>query len=127
MCFQKIFFIVFGTGHGNFLAAYSGYLNPLFGGIDPKPIIAEDMTLLRIILQISLVLVLVIVVLIITLCVLHRYSKRVQHQGEEIITLRNSFRYSTFLFVFIARHIRFKQIYAFDKPRSYVTSCIKSL
>ncbi|XP_011501448.1 PREDICTED: tyrosine-protein phosphatase 69D isoform X2 [Ceratosolen solmsi marchali] len=85
--------IVYGSVKGQFLAAYSSYLPPLYGGVDPKLVIVEDMTTLAVILQISLVLILVIIILLITLCVLHRYSKRVQQRGEEIITLRNSFRH----------------------------------
>jgi protein-tyrosine phosphatase len=83
---------VYGSVKGQFLAAYSSYLPSLYGGVDPKLVIVEDMTTLAVILQISLVLILVIIILLITLCVLHRYSKRVQQRGEEIITLRNSFR-----------------------------------
>ncbi|XP_014226420.1 tyrosine-protein phosphatase 69D [Trichogramma pretiosum] len=85
--------IVYGTEKDTYLPAYSGYLPPLFGGIDPKLVMEDDMTTFGVILQISLVLIMVIIVLLITLCVLHRYSKRVQQRGEEIITLRNSFRH----------------------------------
>ncbi|OXU25361.1 hypothetical protein TSAR_005640 [Trichomalopsis sarcophagae] len=85
--------IVYGSSENQFLPAYSSYLPPLFGGVDPKLVIVDDMTTLGVILQISLVLILIIIILLITLCVLHRYSKRVQQRGEEIITLRNSFRH----------------------------------
>lgn len=83
---------MYGSSAGEFLKAYTSYLPPLFAGIDPKLEIVQDMTTLSVILQISLVLILIIIILLITLCVLHRYSKRVQQRGEEIITLRNSFR-----------------------------------
>ncbi|KAJ8667803.1 hypothetical protein QAD02_009466 [Eretmocerus hayati] len=85
--------MVYGLSEGQFLTAYSSYLSPLYGGIDPKLIIVDDVTTFSLILQISLVLILIIIILLITLCVLHRYSKRVQQRGEEIITLRNSFRH----------------------------------
>ena len=87
------YFLVYGSTEALYIPAYSSYLNPLFGGIDPKLIIPEEMTSFRVILQISVVLILIIFALLITLCILHRYSKRVQERGEEIITLRNSFRY----------------------------------
>ncbi|XP_058804465.1 tyrosine-protein phosphatase 69D isoform X2 [Phymastichus coffea] len=85
--------IVYGATKGQVMPVYSSYLPPLFGGVDPKPVIAEDVTTLGVILQLSVVLILIIIILLITLCVLHRYSKRAQQRGEEIITLRNSFRH----------------------------------
>lgn len=50
------------------------------------------MTTLSVILQISIALILIIFILLIALCILHRYTKRAQQRGEEVITLRNSFR-----------------------------------
>ncbi|XP_043676393.1 tyrosine-protein phosphatase 69D-like [Vespula pensylvanica] len=85
--------IVFSSNEDRFLPAYSGYFNPLYGGIDLQSIAADEVTMLEIILQISIVLILIIMIPLIALCILHRYTKRVQQRGEEIITLRNSFRH----------------------------------
>ncbi|XP_015176074.1 PREDICTED: tyrosine-protein phosphatase 69D [Polistes dominula] len=85
--------IVFSSSEDRFLPAYSGYFNPLYGGIDLRSITADEVTMLEIILQISIVLILIVMVPLIALCILHRYTKRAQQRGEEIITLRNSFRH----------------------------------
>lgn len=85
--------IVFSSNEGQLLAAYSSYLNPLYGGVDPLSIAPEEITMFEIILQISIVLILIIMLPLIALCILHRYTKRAQQRGEEIITLRNSFRH----------------------------------
>lgn len=82
---------MYGSGD-QLLPAYSSYFNPLYGGIDPKNISAQEVTTLRLILQVSLALILIIICLLFVLCALHKYTKRVQQRGEEIITLRNSFR-----------------------------------
>ncbi|XP_024944758.1 tyrosine-protein phosphatase 69D isoform X2 [Cephus cinctus] len=84
--------IVFGQEEGQLLAAYSSYFNPLFGGFDSEDTVVEELTMFSVIMQIFIVLILVIVILLIALCVLYRYTKRAQQRGEEIITLRNSFR-----------------------------------
>ncbi|XP_066594024.1 tyrosine-protein phosphatase 69D isoform X2 [Prorops nasuta] len=84
--------IVYGKKEGEVLAAYSSYFPVLYGGMDPRIIADEQVTTLGIILQISVALILVIIVLLVALCVLHRYTKRVEQRGEEVITLRNSFR-----------------------------------
>ncbi|XP_043249228.1 tyrosine-protein phosphatase 69D-like isoform X1 [Colletes gigas] len=85
--------IVFGAQEDQLLPAYSNYFNPLYGGLDPGTIASSEVTTLSVILQISVALILIIIILLIALCVLHRYTKRVQQRGEEIITLRNSFRH----------------------------------
>ncbi|XP_043501745.1 tyrosine-protein phosphatase 69D-like [Polistes fuscatus] len=85
--------IVFSSSEDRFLPAYSGYFNPLYGGIDLRSITADEVTMLEIILQISIVLILIVMIPLIALCILHRYTKRAQQRGEEIITLRNSFRH----------------------------------
>ncbi|XP_014611442.1 PREDICTED: tyrosine-protein phosphatase 69D isoform X2 [Polistes canadensis] len=85
--------IVFSSSEDRFLPAYSGYFNPLYGGEDLRSITADEVTMLEIILQISIVLMLIVMVPLIALCILHRYTKRAQQRGEEIITLRNSFRH----------------------------------
>lgn len=82
---------MFGSQKDQFLAAYSNYFNPLYGGVDPLNIATVEVTPLGIILQLSIALILFIIVLLIALCILHRYTKRAQER-EEIITLRNSFR-----------------------------------
>ncbi|XP_032671027.1 tyrosine-protein phosphatase 69D isoform X2 [Odontomachus brunneus] len=83
--------IVFSSQKDQFLAAYSNYFHPLYGGVDPLSIAAVEVTTLGVILQLSIALILFIIVLLIALCILHRYTKRAQER-EEIITLRNSFR-----------------------------------
>lgn len=83
---------MFGNQEDQLLPAYSNYFNPLYGGLDPGTIASSEVTTLSVILQISVALILIIIVLLIALCVLHRYTKRAQQRGEEIITLRNSFR-----------------------------------
>lgn len=75
------------------LPAYSNYFNLLYGGLDPVTMISTEVTTLSVILQLSIALILIIIILLIALCVLHRYTKRAQQRGEEIITLRNSFRH----------------------------------
>ncbi|XP_035721716.1 tyrosine-protein phosphatase 69D-like [Vespa mandarinia] len=85
--------IVFSSNEDRFLPAYSGYFNPLYGGKDLRSITADEVTMLETILQISIVLLVIIMIPLIALCILHKYTKRAQQRGEEIITLRNSFRY----------------------------------
>ncbi|XP_076237870.1 protein tyrosine phosphatase 69D [Calliopsis andreniformis] len=85
--------IVFGNQEDQFLPAYSNYFNPLYGGLEPGITVSTEMTTLSIILQISIALILIIIILLIVLCILHRYTKRAQQRGEEVITLRNSFRH----------------------------------
>lgn len=82
--------VVYGGGH--VLPAYSGYLNPLFGGLEPSIIAVAENGTLGVVLQISVALILIIVILLVALCVLHRYTKRAEQGGEENINLRNSFR-----------------------------------
>lgn len=84
---------MFGNQEDQLLPAYSNYFNPLYGGLDPGSMVSTEVTTLSIILQISIALILIIIILLIALCILHRYTKRVRQRGEEIITLRNSFRY----------------------------------
>ncbi|KAG7207852.1 hypothetical protein KM043_009453 [Ampulex compressa] len=84
--------IVFGNQENQLLPAYSSYFSPLYGGIDLRGVEATEVTTLGVILQISVALVLIIITLLVALCVLHRYTKRAQQGGEEIITLRSSFR-----------------------------------
>lgn len=85
-----IFHTVFGNEKDQLLPAYSGYFNPLYGGVDPLSISAAEVTTLGLIVQLSIYLILLIICLLIALCVLHRYTKRPQEREE--ITLRNSFR-----------------------------------
>lgn len=90
--YHIFFFLVFSSTEDRFLPAYSGYFNPLYGGIDLRSIVADEVTMLETILQISIVLLVIIMIPLIALCILHKYTKRAQQRGEEIITLRNSFR-----------------------------------
>lgn len=92
-CLLFLFLLVYGIKENQLLAAYSGYFNPLYGGLDLMTTAEEEVTTLGIIFQITIFLVLLIIVLLMTLCILLRYSKRTQEGGEEIITLRNSFRW----------------------------------
>ncbi|XP_011297066.1 tyrosine-protein phosphatase 69D isoform X2 [Fopius arisanus] len=80
------------AGGVHLLPAYSGYLNPLFGGLEPSVIAVAENGTLGLVLQISVALILIIVILLVALCVLHRYTKRAEQGGEENINLRNSFR-----------------------------------
>ncbi|XP_043266767.1 tyrosine-protein phosphatase 69D isoform X2 [Venturia canescens] len=84
--------IVYGDRDGQVMPAYSGYLHQLYGGPDYRNIAAQKENTLEVILQIVVALILIIAILLIALCVLHRYTKRAEQRGEEIITLRNSFR-----------------------------------
>ncbi|XP_011297153.1 tyrosine-protein phosphatase 69D isoform X3 [Fopius arisanus] len=81
------------AGGVHLLPAYSGYLNPLFGGLEPSVIAVAENGTLGLVLQISVALILIIVILLVALCVLHRYTKRAEQGGEENINLRNSFRH----------------------------------
>ncbi|XP_063989399.1 tyrosine-protein phosphatase 69D [Diachasmimorpha longicaudata] len=81
------------VGGGQVLPAYSGYLNPLYGGLEPSVVVVAENGALGVVLQISVALILVIIVLLVALCVLHRYTKRAEQGGEENINLRNSFRH----------------------------------
>ncbi|XP_033338390.2 protein tyrosine phosphatase 69D isoform X1 [Megalopta genalis] len=85
--------IVFGNKENQFLPAYSNYFTLLYGGLDPRAADSSEVNTLSVILQISVALMLIIIILLIALCILHRYTKRAQQRGEEIITLRNSFRH----------------------------------
>lgn len=85
--------VVYGSKEGQVLTAYSSYFTPLYGGVEILTAAAEDTTTLGFILQISIFMVLLIVVLLVTLCIMVKYSKRSQQQGEEIITLTDSFRH----------------------------------
>lgn len=92
-CNRKlVLFLVFGDQEDQLLPAYSNYFNALYGGLDPVAVVSAEVTTLSVILKISIALILIIIILLVALCVLHRYTKRAQQRGEEIITLRNSFR-----------------------------------
>ncbi|XP_020284869.1 tyrosine-protein phosphatase 69D [Pseudomyrmex gracilis] len=85
--------IVFDDRRDQLLPAYSSYLNPLYGGVDPLSVTATEATTVReVIIQLFIALILTLMVLFIALCVLYRYTKRAQER-EEVITLRNSFRH----------------------------------
>ncbi|XP_034937017.1 tyrosine-protein phosphatase 69D isoform X2 [Chelonus insularis] len=84
--------MVYGNQERQALPAYSGYLNTLFGGFEPRAIATEQVGTLGMILQISVALILIILILLIALCILHRYTKRAEQNGEEHIILRNSTR-----------------------------------
>ncbi|XP_074107914.1 protein tyrosine phosphatase 69D isoform X2 [Cotesia typhae] len=83
---------VYGNQEGQVIPAYSGYLNTLFGGLEPRAMVSEQGGTLGVILQVSVALILIVIILLVALCALHRYTKRAEQNGEENINLRNSIR-----------------------------------
>ncbi|XP_057340259.1 tyrosine-protein phosphatase 69D-like isoform X1 [Microplitis mediator] len=84
---------VYGGQDGQVIPAYSGYLNTLFGGLEPRAMVTEQGGPLGVILQVSVALILIVIILLVALCALHRYTKRAEQNGEENINLRNSIRH----------------------------------
>ncbi|CAG5077013.1 Similar to Ptp69D: Tyrosine-protein phosphatase 69D (Drosophila melanogaster) [Cotesia congregata] len=84
---------VYGSQEGQVIPAYSGYLNTLFGGLEPRAMVSEQGGTLGVILQVSVALILIVIILLVALCALHRYTKRAEQNGEENINLRNSIRH----------------------------------
>lgn len=85
-------FIVYDDQRDQVLPAYSNYLNPLYGGVDPLSVTAAEATTINeMIIQLFIALLLTVMILCIALCILYRFTKRPQER-EEVINLRNSFR-----------------------------------
>ncbi|XP_015520829.2 tyrosine-protein phosphatase 69D isoform X1 [Neodiprion lecontei] len=83
--------IVNGSEPGQFLPAYSNYLNPhVVGSYYPVPDPPEDLGLM---MQICVAVLIIVIIILMGMCVLHKYLKHARQGGEEIISLRNSFRH----------------------------------
>lgn len=91
-CDDRSFLAVFGNHKDQFLAAYSSYFTPLFGGVEPLGVTAaEASTIKDVVVQLFIALILTLMFLFIALFLVYKYTKRAQER-EEVITLRNSFR-----------------------------------
>ncbi|XP_012253102.2 tyrosine-protein phosphatase 69D isoform X2 [Athalia rosae] len=84
--------MVYGSEPGQFYAAYSKYMDRQFAGFDFLDIEAAESTSLGIMMQVSIALLIILLVVLMGMCVLHKYLKNAREGGEEIISLRNSFR-----------------------------------
>ncbi|XP_046745676.1 tyrosine-protein phosphatase 69D isoform X2 [Diprion similis] len=82
--------IVNGSNPGEFFPAYSNYLNPQLVGSNYP--IHEPPENLGLMMQICVALLIIVVIILMGMCVLHKYLKHARQGGEEIISLRNSFR-----------------------------------
>lgn len=77
---------------GQFLPAYSSYLEQLSAGYGDIPDEDESSSGFGILIQFCIALTILVLVLLMGMCVLNKYLKHARQGGEEIISLRNSFR-----------------------------------
>lgn len=85
--------MVYGNDPGEYFPAYSSYLEQCFAGFVFDSENEAQSTTLGVMMQICIALLILVLIILMAMCVLHKYLKHARQGGEEIISLRNSFRH----------------------------------